>query len=309
MFCESSIRRQSRAVFIYKIEDEFIQSIPPLPKKKRLKMATMKVTHVGLKIGELILKVAVDLALNNKVLEIYLTTFPKTDNHLVDLISEYGFQKEAIIKRVNGDEDVYVKNLYPKTSDISNLTPVEISRKYYPSYYDGKKVKKFLIPIRPQYHDQLFADYPLGRKIKMIDPNGESGVEGNTIKKAYLTHSKIAKVNPGDIILFYRSRDQQTITSVGVVDNFFFRVSNTEEILRLIGNRSVYSRDEIEELPKPLTIILFRHHFYLKHGAALVDLQIAKILNRAPQSIREIEDRQYLWIKQHGGLDENLTIH
>src|SRR5690606_28206131 len=78
------------AILIYKIEDEPIPSIPRLPKKKRLKIATMKVEHVGYKIGELLLKVSIDIALKNNITEIYLTHFtqPKGDR-LIDLVSEY----------------------------------------------------------------------------------------------------------------------------------------------------------------------------------------------------------------------------
>lgn len=296
------------AIFIPKIEDESIPSIPPLPKKKRLKIATMKVTHIGNKIGELILRVAVNIALKNRISEIYLTTFPK-HTQLIDLICEYGFRKKAIVQRENGKEDVYVKNLYAKKDEISTLTPLKISCKYYPTFYDGESVKKFIIPIRPEFHDQLFTDYPTGRQLKLHERKGELRVEGNTIKKAYLTRSKITKIKSGDIVLFYRSKDQRRITSLGIVDSFFSHISTTEEILRIIGKRSVYSRDEIERYRKPLSIILFRHHFYLNNELTFSNLLNANILSWAPQSIMEIEDSKYIWIKQHGGINENLTVY
>lgn len=296
------------AIFIPKIENESISSIPPLPKKKRLKIATMKVTHVGNKIGELILKVAVDIGLVNDVSEIYLTTFPK-HSQLIDLICEYGFRKKAIIRRENGDEDVYIKNLYADKEEIKTLAPVKISSKYYPTYFDGESVKKFLIPILPEFHNQLFTDFLDGRQLKLNEKKCDLRVEGNTIKKAYLTHSKIKKIKPGDIVLFYRSKDQKRITSLGVVDSFFSNVLKTEEILRIIGKRSVYSRNEIEGMVKPLSIILFRHHFYLNNELTFNNLVTAKVLSWAPQSITEIEDSKYVWIKQHGGINENLTVH
>src|SRR5690606_11426143 len=49
------------ALLIYKFEDEPIPSVHPLPKKRRLKIATLKVTHIGYKIGELLIKVSIDL--------------------------------------------------------------------------------------------------------------------------------------------------------------------------------------------------------------------------------------------------------
>lgn len=296
------------AIFVPKIEDEAIPSIPPFPKKKRLKIATMKVTHIGNKIGELILKVAVEIALKNRISEIYLTTFPK-HIQLIDLICEYGFRNKAILPHEYGNENVYLKNLHTKKNEISPLSPLKISCKYYPTYYDGTSVRKFLIPIRPEYHEQLFADYFPRKQLKLHERKGELRVEGNTIKKAYLTHSKIMKINTGDIVLFYRSKDQKKITSLGVVDSFFPRISRTEEILRIIGKRSVYSHDEIEMFEKPLSIILFRHHFYLNNELTLSNLKDANILSWAPQSITEIDDQKYFWIKQRGGIDENLTVN
>jgi len=49
------------AILIYKSgEDEYIDGIPPLSRKKRFKIATMKVTYIGQKIGELLLKLSID---------------------------------------------------------------------------------------------------------------------------------------------------------------------------------------------------------------------------------------------------------
>jgi hypothetical protein len=296
------------AVFIPKIEEEDISSTPPLPKKKRVKIATMKVTHVGNKIGELILKIAVKIALNNGISEIYLTTFPK-HQQLVDLICEYGFRKKGILQRPNGAEDVYIKSLYTTNEDISKLSPVQISQKYYPSYYDGDPVKKFLIPIQPIFHDRLFADYPKGRQLTLFDHSGHQHGEGNTIKKAYLTRSKIKKIRSGDIVLFYRSKDLQQITSLGIVDQFFSSILDSNEIMRIIGKRSVYSNEDIVGLKKPVSIILFRHHLYLKNEISLNDLMKQAILLGPPQSIVEINDQKYSWIKKHGDIDENLTLH
>jgi len=110
------------AILIYKLEEDYIPSIPPLPKKKRLKIATMKVEHVGYKIGELLLKVSIDIALKNGITEIYLTHFTQPEeDRLVYLISEYGFCKASVLQRENGTEDVYVKSLCAQGHDVSAL--------------------------------------------------------------------------------------------------------------------------------------------------------------------------------------------
>lgn len=298
------------AILIYKIEDEPIPSIPPLTKKERLKIATMKVEHVGYKIGELLLKVSIDVALKNGITEIYLTHFTQPEeDRLVYLISEYGFYKAGSLQRENGMEDVYVKCLCAQEHNVSSLLPVEISQTYYPSFYDGDLVKKFIIPIQPEYHALLFTDFSKGRQTKLHEHFGEFIIEGNTIRKAYLTHSRIKKIDPGDIVLFYRSHDTKAVTSVGIVESIFSGVSDTDEVIRIIGKRSVYSHDAIERSNKPLTIILFRHHFHLPHCVTINELRSANILSWAPQSITEIDNAEYNWVKQRGGVNESYTVH
>ena len=104
------------AVLIYKFENESINSEPPLEKRDRLKIATMKVSHVGHKIGELLLKLSFELAIKNNIPEIYLTHFTRENDYLVDLINEYGFNKVSIMNYDWADipEDNFFKKAYSK---------------------------------------------------------------------------------------------------------------------------------------------------------------------------------------------------
>ena len=299
------------AVLIYKFEDEAIDSTPPFPKNKRIKIATLKVTHVGRKIGELFIKLTTDLAINNDINEIYLTHFPEPDDRLVQLITEYGFYKAAVNKR---GEDIFFKDLIVK-GDTKDLSPLEISKKYHPTFYDGNSVKKFIIPIKPEYHNRLFTDCH-GRQTKFTEHGGAFIVEGNTIKKAYLTHSRIKKINPSDIVLFYksgdqkRSKNQSKITSIGVVESINLGIEDPEEIMIIVGKRTVYSRGEIEEYAqKPTTVILFLHHFHLKNPLHLDELKEIGVLASAPQSIVEISDEKYHKIIKGGQIDERFTVN
>ena len=79
--------------------------------------------------------------------------------------------------------------------------------------------------------------------------------------------------------------------------------------MRIIGKRSVYSKDDIERSIKNRSIILFRHHFQLKESISLDILMRAGILKGAPQSITEIDQAKYEWIKIKGGIDESFTVH
>lgn len=290
------------AILIYKKENEAIDSTPPLPARERIKICTLKVTHTGYKIGELFIKMCIEYAINHNYDELYLTHFTRAPDELVTLIEEFGFFK--IAERKNG-EDIFVKKvIVDKLLD----SPLEIDKHYYPSFYDGGLVNKFIIPIQPQYHEKLFIDYR-GRQTKITEHLGELIIEGNTIKKAYLTHSKIKKISPGDILLFYRSIDRSELTTLGIVEKVIVGLRNKEDILRYVGKRTVYTVKEIEEYTiNPTTVILFNWHFHLRKPIKFKQLIDLGVLKGAPQTITEIEHNKYLIVKRKGGINERYTV-
>jgi rRNA-processing protein FCF1 len=294
--------RKIKAILIYKEEDESVDATPPLPKRRRFKIATLKVDLTGYKIGELLLKLAFKYCIDHNIDETYLTHFTKEEDYLVDLILEFGFISCGKNKR---RETVYCKKLYP---DEYTIGPVKMSRKFYPSFKDGIDIRKFVIPIIPKFHDRLFQDYQ--KRQMRITEYADFNPQGNTIKKAYLTHSRIRKIRSGDIVLFYRSRDQQRITSLGVVEEVHVLLTEENEILRIVGKRSVYTYNEIQEMVKtPVTVIIFRHHFYFQNPLHLNKLIKDKILRSAPQSITEISHRKYTYLKKEGGIHECFAFN
>lgn len=293
------------ALLIYKIENEAISSIPPLPKKERLKICTMKVIHTGYKIGELFIKLSVQFCINNNIEEIYLTCYSEKRPYLIQLITEYGFYKTA----EKNTEDVYNKQLIPDKKKISIIATSDIAKKFYPSFYDGFRVKKFIIPIRPEYHERLFIEYNR-RQTTLPEHIGEFIIEGNTIKKAYLSHSKITKMRKGDIILFYRSKDRKELTSLGIIERIYSNLTDPNKIFRLVARRTVYPLIEIKQIAKkPTLVILFQHHFHLQRPVKFKDLKLANVLKGAPQTISEISHEKYLKIKEMGGIDGRYTVN
>ena len=298
------------AVLIYKIENESIEDCNPrLPKRKRVKICTLKVTHIGHKIGELFIKMCVNYAINNQSYEIYLTHFTQQEDMLVNLISEYGFSK---VSTKNNEEDIYLKRLTVEKDQQGKLSVFEINKQCYPSLYDGEKVKKLIIPIRPEYHNRLFTDSK-ERQSSLTEYSGEFIVEGNTIKKAYLTHSKIKKMAQGDIILFYLSRGKRQLSeirSIGTIEEVHQGIKDSNDIIKYVGKRTVYSKEEIEQMSqKPTTVILFQHHFHLEKPLSLNKLLKMNVLSAAPQTITEINHEKYLKIKKEGGIDERFTVN
>ena len=293
------------AVLIYKIENEAIESDPPIAKGRRIKLSTFKVAHEGHKIGELFLKLSVDIAIKNDISEVYLTHFTEPEDRLVDLITEYGFDKVSVNDR---GEDIYLKKLIVDAESRADLSPLEIAKLYYPSFYDGDDVKKFILPIRPEYHARLFTDFP-ERQLTMTESAGEFITEGNTIKKAYVCHSTTRQVGPGDLMLFYLS-GRKKLTSIGVVESIYTDLQAADQILRRVGRRTVYSLDEIAAMAtKPTTVILFTHHFHMRHHLGLKELVEIGALSGAPQSVTRIDSRSYSVIRSRSGIDERFTVH
>jgi hypothetical protein len=295
--------KQIGALLIYKVENEPVDAEPPLPAKNRMKIATFIVTSTGNKIGELFVKLAVHYSIKNSLDELYLTHFVKPNDQLIPLISEYGFESMGKNKRGEG---IFLKSLYPDRAILRKTPPVEVSQRYYPSFRDGVEVGKFLIPIRPEYHARLFVDYG-NRQTTLSEHGGQFIIEGNTIKKAYLSSSRIKSLSKGDLLLFYRSIDEQQVTSIGVVDGVHHFSHSLDEVMKLVVKRTVYSRDEIAEMLKqPTMVILFRWHFHLPEPVGRD--QLSEIGIAPPQSIVKIDEDQYTKIKSLGGLDERFTI-
>ena len=253
-----------------------------------------------------------NLAIKNKIPEIYLTHFSKENDSLVALIEDFGFSKDASIEQDWSEipEDVYVKKILVSNDEFRLVDPIKASKRYFPNFYDGKNVKKHIIPIKPKYHDRLFTDFPRRGQLTIDEAINEFVIEGNTIRKAYLTHSSTKKIDPGDIILFYRSEDMKELVSVGVVEKVHYDLTDKEQVFNLVGKRSVYILSEIEKFViNPTTVILFNHHFYLKSPISFEDLIENNILQGPPQSITQIDHQKYLKIKEIGRIYERFTFN
>jgi len=310
--------KEGRKAWIYRKEDESLGAClvlkkenealsdanPSLPKKTRVKICTLVVSETGYKLGELFIKMAIKKAVNNQINEIYLTHYTKEDDFLIPLIKNFGFYKKS---EFSDGEDIFIKKLTVEDEDISSIPSEKLSKKYYPTFYDGEGVKKFLVPIQPEYHRKLFPCYEGRDQFTLNDFSGPI-TEGNTIKKAYISHANTKKISSGDVLLFYRSEDQNEITSLGVVEETFYDLTEEEEILKKVGRRTVFSKQEIENMSNGETlVILFRWHFHFENPVSLEELRNLGL--NAPMTIIEILDRKYSEIKRKGGLDERFIVN
>ena len=119
--------------------------------------------------------------------------------------------------------------------------------------------------------------------------------QGNTIKKAYLSHSKIKTINKGDIVLFYRSHDRKSIQCMGIVESVFSS-ENVDNVFSIIAKRTVYSYDELKEIINKETLVILFRFIPLNKEISNKDIKTAGIKGNI-QSIRQITNDQYLLIK------------
>jgi hypothetical protein len=275
-----------------------------LPATRRLKICTFKSEGQRLRLGELLLKIAFDVAIKKGVNEIYLTHCVAEADPLAKLITDYRFSETIS----SNNETIFINRLFHSKCEMNGLSPIDVSKNLYPSYSDSPHINKFIIPIIPKYHDRLFIEHPR-REIKLPEFSGQVVVEGNTIKKAYLCYSKLTKIRPGDILLFYRSHDEHCLTALGTVESAR-RTRNKDEIVKAVGLRTVYSIEEIAEIAKkPTLVLMFRWHFNFKKPVSLEKMVGARLIKRAPLSIIQIQHDIYRAIKQMGEFDERFALN
>ncbi|KXS31820.1 MAG: Uncharacterized protein AWT59_2036 [Candidatus Gallionella acididurans] len=279
-------------IFARKVNDDLTGRGEILPGAS-LKLCTFKVGEGcrGRKIGELFLKAAFRHATEHGLENIFIHGNPDKQAILFELLSDFGFTEFGQYD----DDVVYVKPhpLVAPDDSTGDLSAFEYCRKYFPHFRQDSRVRKFIIPIRPEYHRILFSDY-----VSPVDPPqmtlfDSTHTASNAIKQAYLCHAKLGKVSPGDIVLFYRSTDEMAVTSLGIVEQYE-TLENANEIVDRVRRRTVYSMTEIEDMArKPTKVMLFRLVKHFTYPPSFEWLKQNRVVNGNIQTIREIDDDAY----------------
>ena len=263
--------------------------LPNGKKGKTLKLCTIKVApeFEGNRYGELILKAVFEYVRSNNYKYAYFTVYPKYKK-LIIFAMDFGFYK---IKST-GKELVFAKDFGYTDTDKETLSSIEFNKKFGPFVTSFNNNSSFVIPIRPKYHAMLFPEY---EKQKRLWP-GEHPC-GNSIKKAYLSHSKSNQIKSGDNIFFYRSQDSSAITVIGIVEETF-RSKNPNMMARYVGKRTVYTYNEIKRMCEKKTLaIKFRLVSFLRNPITLKEIITKSLLKAAPQSITKIGEN-IQWIQE-----------
>jgi hypothetical protein len=78
-------------------------------------------------------------------------------------------------------------------------------RGHYPRFFDGVGVRKFCVPIQPNYHRQLLPEIAFGAELPLFPSSifspmlahGSARIPGNTIRKVYVCRAKITSSAAG----------------------------------------------------------------------------------------------------------------
>lgn len=231
-----------KAFLFLKVEDEgesYSDINPAFGRKKRLKIGTFKVVSNGLRIGERFLKIVFDNARQYKVDEIYVTIFEKRPEllNLTFLLEKFGFKYHGEKTTSSGVEKVFVRDFSKNSNDQS-------PRLTFP--WLSKTSDVYIIPIRPEYHTELFPDSIL--RTESADNFVDNEPFRNAISKVYVSHSSTRSLKSGDIIVFYRSGGiyNGVATTIGIVENVVIP-KDLEDLVQICRKRTVLTEKELKE--------------------------------------------------------------
>lgn len=265
-----------------------------------LKLCTFKVSETmrGRKIGELFLKAAFKFATSNHYENIFIHGDYEKHGFLFDLLEEFGFEKVGTHPGADRRDVVYLKRHPIKTPSQDQLNFFDFSKKFFPHFISHEKVTKYIVPIQPEYHDILFPDFTSQKQKQMLLFKQQNYV-GNCIKLAYLCHAQTKKIYPGDIVLFYRSKDEMAITSIGIVESYE-ELEDSMKIAQKVSRRTVYNIEEISEIAqKPTKVMLFRLITHFQDTIPYSWLTKNTVVKGQIQSIRKIDNSSFMKVIQH----------
>lgn len=304
-----------QAFLFLKIEgtDENYSDIAPmLPPKKRLKIGTFKVESTGFKLGERFLKIIFDNALINNVDEIYVTIFGNTPEQtmLINLLEDWGFVCWGEKKTKNGVEKVLIRNFQQIVNTVNPKLSFPLA---------SLNTKKHIVPIYPDYHTSLLPDSILNTESPTNFEENEPF--RNAIQKVYISRSINRNLNPGDLMVFYRTAEagssayyNSVVTTIAIVENTIQNIVDEEQFIKLCRKRSVFTDDDLRahwnHNPRYRPFIVnFLHVYSLPRRInlkRLIEIGVIANVTSAPRGFEPLSDIQFQSIINESGTTTNF---
>lgn len=303
------LKREGHSEPYYDIEPKF-------GKKNRLKIGTFKVRKNGFNLGERFVKIIFDNAMLFRVDEIYVTIFDDDQYKvkLINLLKQWGFKYFGSKKTSNGTEVVLTRNL-TKPGSGDDLPPPKL---LFP--YINAKVNKWIVPIKPKYHTELLPDSILNNESSELYK--EDRPHRNALSKLYISRTRVRGIQPGDLLIFYRSKIPNTnglytsvITTLAVITDIGYKFSCEEEFISYCEKRSLFSRDELslgwraKNKTRPIAL-KFISAFTFPTGKRLnlKSLLSNEILLEPPRTLTEFSHIQFQKLMEKTDVGSNIIV-
>lgn len=297
--------------FLYlKVEGEnepYLDIEPRFSQKKRLKIGTFKVAFNGVGLGERLLKIVFDNALQFKVDEIYITIFQKHPGHsmLIRLLEDFGFRQWGIKHSAAGDELVYVRN-FSRTADRQN------PKSTFP--FLSKDSPAYFVSIYPEYHTELFPDSILRTESPMNFIEDEP--HRNGIYKSYISHAIDRNIKTGDILVFYRTGGvhKGVVTTLAIVDSVNDNLQNFDQLRRACRGKTVLTDEKLKTFwdyrpsNRPFVVNLLYAYSFPKriNLAKMIELGIIAGVDGIPRGFGMLSKEKFKLILKHTESDESI---
>jgi len=287
--------------------EELSDIVPPMPSANRLKIGTFKIDAHNTKLGEYFVKKIITSALYIKAEEIYVTIYPKHEG-LIRLLQRYGFTKYG----KKGGELVFVRKLKEYSNDLLMDYPF--------IHTTGKS--KFVLPIRPEYHTQLFPDSILNTEQRNKDFLVRDVTYTNSIHKIYVCKmNKADQLQKGDVLLVYRTNDgrgpahyRSVISSACVVEEIkkASDFSSVHDFVRYANTYSIFNEDELKSWYNQEGMIIIKMTYNAAFDRRVIR---AELINEVglPENqywgFLRLTDEQFNNIISRGKINESIIIN
>lgn len=250
-----------------------------LPSKNRIKIGTLKLDdrHQGQRLGEGAIGIVLWKWQESDAEEIYLTVY-NIHEDLITLIEKYGF--------------ICAGELLKEIDDIDKKELVYIKSKKNIDYSDPHKSFPFInpnfksagmLPIYDYFHDRLLPY----SELKGTEQEFLAESAGNGITKVFIgSPFDISGLHKYDPIFLYRICTEKnkkatytscitsygTITKIIVVKNNGVAQMTLDDFIKLCGNKTVFSNEELTEAyeKKNLVIFEFVYNGFLGEGNNII---------------------------------------
>jgi len=267
----------------------------------------MKVNPHGTRLGERFIKKALDHAVKLNSDIVYVTVFEK-HQALVNLFLKYGFKEHGQKETVNGTELVLTKEFEDQGDILLNYPLVK-----------SRNNNKFILSIYPEFHSRMFPDSLLeSEKFNLLKDKSHT----NSIHKIYICRmSGVKYIQPGDIIVIYRTTDRKgqakwrsVVTSIAVVEEVKTRKDFTDlnDYLKYTSDYSIFNQSELRKYYRtfdPLYIIKMTYNIALEKR--LIRKKLVEELEMNGDDywgVLKLTDQQFQDIVKEGQADESLII-